>query len=331
MRSNKINYLVVGSFVLIMLVGLIVSMAMLAGRTGATDTYYAVYRNVTGVKFGTQVVYEGYPIGQVEEVIPEQDGALMRFRVIFEVQEGWRIPDDSIGKIEAPGLLSAITLSIRAGKSETALKPGTEVTGEEASDIFAMVSTVAGEIGSIAEKDIRPLIANLTPLLETINRAVGGFGDIMEGDGKILAADMVGLVGELSSRIPRIANNIEGFTDSINRSSEELSAFLTPENRQVVESVLQNLDAAAINFTQLSAELDTLIGDMDSLIVHNRDNINDSMVDVRYITDSLARRIDSINQNMEGASRNMYEFSRQIRQNPGLLLGGTPPADEAAR
>jgi len=331
MRSNKINYLVVGSFVLIMLVGLIVSMAMLAGRTGATDTYYAVYRNVTGVKFGTQVVYEGYPIGQVEEVIPEQDGALMRFRVIFEVQEGWRIPDDSVGKIEAPGLLSAITLSIRAGKSETSLKPGAEVTGEEASDIFAMVSTVAGEIGSIAEKDIRPLIANLTPLLETINRAAGGFGDIMGGDGKVLVADMVKLIGELSTRVPNIANNIEDFTDNINRSSVELSAFLTPENRQVVESVLQNLDAAAINFTELSAELDTLMGDMDSLIVHNRDNINDSLVDVRYITDSLARRIDSINQNMEGASRNMYEFSRQIRQNPGLLLGGTPPADEAAR
>ena len=37
-----------------------------------------------------------------------------------------------------------------------------------------------------------------------------------------------------------------------------------------------------------------------------------------------------MNQNLEGAARNMYEFSRQIRQNPGLLLGGTPPEDAAA-
>ncbi len=330
MRNNKINYLIVGSFVLAMAVGFIVSMAMLAGRTGATDTYYAVYRNVTGVKFGTQVVYEGYPIGQVEEVIPESDGALMRFRVVFEVQQGWRIPKDSVGKIEAPGLLSAITLSIRAGSSETALQPGAEVTGEEASDIFAMVSSVAGEIGSIAEKDIRPLIANLTPLLETINRAAGNFGDIMEGDGKTLVGDMVKLVGELSARVPRIANNIEDFTDSINRSSKELSEILTPETRMVIVDLLQNMDAAAVNFTELSSELDALIGNMDTLIARNQDNVNDSLVDIRYITDSLARRIDSINQNMEGASRNMYEFSRQIRQNPGLLLGGTPPADEAA-
>jgi phospholipid/cholesterol/gamma-HCH transport system substrate-binding protein len=28
--------------------------------------------------------------------------------------------------------------------------------------------------------------------------------------------------------------------------------------------------------------------------------------------------------NLDGASRNMSEFSRLIRQNPGLLLGGSP-------
>ena len=211
MRNSKINYLLVGSFVLAMLVGLIVSMGMLAGRTGATDAYYAIYQNVTGVKFGTQVLYEGYPIGQVEEVIPQPDGALMRFKVVFEVQQGWRIPADSIARIEAPGLLAAITLSIKAGKGETALKPGAEVIGEEAADVFAMVSSVAGEIGSIAENDIRPLLANLNPLLETINRAAAGFGDIMDGEGKILVTDMIALVGELSARVPGIADDIEQF------------------------------------------------------------------------------------------------------------------------
>jgi phospholipid/cholesterol/gamma-HCH transport system substrate-binding protein len=59
--------------------------------------------------------------------------------------------------------------------------------------------------------------------------------------------------------------------------------------------------------------------------------VEKSVVDLRYIVESIARRIDSMNQNLEGAARNMYEFSRQIRQNPGLLLGGTPPEDAAAR
>ena len=39
MNNNKVNYVIVGGFVLAMLAGLIVSLALLTGRTGATDGY----------------------------------------------------------------------------------------------------------------------------------------------------------------------------------------------------------------------------------------------------------------------------------------------------
>ncbi|MBF0335661.1 MAG: hypothetical protein HQL40_18810, partial [Alphaproteobacteria bacterium] len=35
-----------------------------------------------------------------------------------------------------------------------------------------------------------------------------------------------------------------------------------------------------------------------------------------------SRNIDSIVYNLDGMSRNMHEFSRLLRQNPGLLLSG---------
>ena len=56
MRSSKINYLMVGTFVLAMIAGLIISLAVLTGRTGATDAYHVYYSNVTGVKFGTSLL-----------------------------------------------------------------------------------------------------------------------------------------------------------------------------------------------------------------------------------------------------------------------------------
>ena len=95
MRSSKINYLVVGVFVLAMIGVLVVAVALLMGRTGAVDAYHAVYRNVTGIKFGTQVIYEGYPIGQVESVQPEERDGGMVFRVDFSITQGWKIPQDS--------------------------------------------------------------------------------------------------------------------------------------------------------------------------------------------------------------------------------------------
>ena len=57
MKSDRINYIIVGGFVILMLAGIVTSVAMLSGRTGATDTYYTSYEDVTGLKFGSQVLY----------------------------------------------------------------------------------------------------------------------------------------------------------------------------------------------------------------------------------------------------------------------------------
>jgi len=38
-----------------------------------------------------------------------------------------------------------------------------------------------------------------------------------------------------------------------------------------------------------------------------------------------------VNQNVEGTARNMYEFSREIRKNPGLLLSGGSPQEKTAK
>lgn len=322
MRSPKINYFVVGLFVIASLVGLIVSIAVLTGRTGAADSYYAIYKNVTGVKFGTQVMYEGYPIGQVEKVTPTPEKGGMRFRVDLAVAKGWRIPEDSVATIAAPGLLSAITISIEAGKSDVALKPNSQLKSQESANIFAVFSSVAGELSALAEHNVKPLLINL-------NKVVQSFGEMMDKDGKLMVQDISALVKEsaalvqdLSRRAPIIADNVQDFSERMKQNSAEVSALLTPENRARIERAIGNLDAAAKNLDELLALTRTMVTD-------NRVHVDKSLSNMRYVVESVARHVDAINQNMEGAARNMYEFSRQIRQNPGLLLGGTPPKDTA--
>ena len=336
MKSSKINYVMVGSFVLAMVVGLVVSLAVLTGRTGPINSYYAVYKNVTGVKFGTQVLYEGYPIGQVTEITPQPEDGRMRFRVDFDVTKDWRIPEDSVAQITAPGLLSAITLSIKAGEG-AALKPGSRVKEQESANVLAVFSGVAADLGELAETHIKPLIAN-------VDRTVVALGDLLEVDAQVLVGELAALVRNMAERMPRIADNVEDFTEKLDRSSDELAALMTPENRKKVAGLIANLDAAAGNLARLSADFEKTRGEIDGLlasmsttvakvgtmVADNKLDIEKSIIDIRYVVDSVARRIDSINQNMAGAARNMYEFTRQIRQNPGLLLGGRPPRDEAA-
>ena len=304
MKTSKVNYLAVGAFIIVMGVGLIVSIAMLAGRTGATDAYYAIYKNVTGLTFGSQVFYEGYPIGQVEEISPEEQKGRMVFRVDFSVTEGWRIPSDSVAQIASAGLLSAIAINIKAGLSEVPVAPGEEVLGEESADLFAAVSSVANEIGSLAEYSVKPLLKN-------IGEAVDILSKLLSEDGQSLANDSREMIGSLKTVVSDIATS--------------------------APDVMKNIEKSSANFSDLSADLQTtqatldeLIGTMNTLMTDNKSAIEESVQDLRYVVDSVARHVDSVNQNMEGTARNMYEFSRQIRQNPGLLLGGTPPKDAAA-
>ena len=308
MKGNRLNYFAVGLFVIAAIVGLVVSIAVLSGRTGATDGYFAVYRNVTGVKFGTQVMYEGYPIGQVETVTPKPEAGGMSFRVDFAVRQGWRIPDDSVATIAAPGLLSAITISIQAGASASALKPGTQIKSQEAANIFAMVSSVAGDFGVLAEQNVKPLLANL-------NNLAGEILAILDKDGKSLVRNAAAMIEDINSRIPVIAGNVQDFTDVMKKNSEEISILLSPENREKLARTIANLD-------QATRSLEQLAGLAHGVVADNRG-------DIRYTVESVTRHIEAINQNLEGAARNMLEFSRQIRQNPGLLMGGTPPKDTA--
>ena len=329
MRSNKINYLLVGTFVLAMIAGLIVALSVLTGRTGATDAYHAYYSNVTGVKFGTQVVYEGYPIGQVETVTPEPSKGGMRFRVDFEITEGWKIPKDSKVAIAAPGLLAAVTLSISAGASPDALAPGAEVTAVEGGDLFAVVSGVAEKLGGLSDNSIEPLLASVQRAVNNANKLLDNHGEALAGDLKQMINEASLLVADVSRRIPVVIDNMELIASDVKSFSGELKTAATPENRRLVEETVANLNGATKDARAAMANGDKLMTTLTDMVGKNDGDLRRAIKDARYVVESVARRIDAINENLEGMSRNMLEFSRQIRQSPGLLLNSKPVTDEA--
>ena len=315
MRSNKTNYFAVGSFVIACVVGAVVAVAMLKGHTGATDNYYAVYKNVTGVKFGTQVLYEGYPIGQVESVTPTPQEGAMVFRVDFTVQEGWSIPLDSTAGIGASGLLSAITINISAGFSGVPLEPGTEVAGREAADIFATVSSVADQISELTEGDIKPLLDN-------VNRSAKALADLLANDGQSMVAEAHAVISDVKLMTDDLVKKVPGITDNMDVASVNFVKLTDDMN-----TTRQHVDALIASANGVIKSANGVVASTDGVIGENRDDVRAAIGDLKTVTDSLARHIDSFNQNLDGTARNFYEFSRQIRQNPGSLIGGSAPRD----
>jgi len=329
MKSRKINYVVVGGFVIAMLAALTFSMAMLSGHSGDTEDYYVVYDNVSGVGFGTKVLFEGYHVGQVENITPVIEGGALHFRVDMSIIEGWHIPSDSVARKESGGLLSAVTIAISAGDNPEAIEVGEQIDAGISTSLFDVVSQVASDAGDVTR-------TGLKPLLENINKQVALLGVMLEDDIPTLLNQLSTTASVAAERAPVILADLESFIESLNATSAKVDEILNARNISLVNSSLENIEEGTGNFVAIAGDLqatstniDSMINAINEVVSGNKDNLDKTLVDLRYSMESVARHVDAISRNLEGSSRHMYEFSRQIRLNPGLLLGGKPPLDEA--
>ena len=160
MIDSRRDYMITGSFVVAMLVILVVWIAILSGGTGSTTTYWIRYQNVIGLSSGTQILFEGYPVGSIEKISPLSRAEGGGFRLDVSVDSGWSIPVDSTASVTMESLLSAFVVNIDRGGSSDMLTAGSEIPSEELPGLLAALSSVAGLVGGLVE-DLKPALASV--------------------------------------------------------------------------------------------------------------------------------------------------------------------------
>ena len=71
-----------------------------------------------------------------------------------------------------------------------------------------------------------------------------------------------------------------------------------------------------------------LVHNVDGMVVDNSENIRESFNDLHNTLDVISQNINAITYHLEGSSRNIHELSREVRENPGLLLKSSPQTEE---
>jgi len=302
MKRDNINYFYVGLLVLVALALLIATLFAITGRGGSKDPYHTYYKNVAGLGFGTAVFYQGYRIGQVEAVTPEQAGGKTRFRVDFSVNQGWQIPQASTASLMSSGLLSDVFLGLSEGPGPGLFATGSELPGREGADIFAAVSLLAGEVTSLTQMQIAPLLRKLGASVDAISERV-------------------------TASAPTLVDDSIKLLRQLNQGADSLNELLGPNNRGNVQRLLASGAAAADNAKTLSASLhetrstlDSALKQLEQTALNVGPDLQASMSDLRATLATLAQRVDSITYNLESASRHFDEFGRELRKQPNRLL-----------
>jgi len=312
MKNERINYLAVGAFVLATFGLFLGVLYKLTGARGSTDTYYAFFDNISGLNRSAPVSYEGYPMGHIAAIEPVQNHGKTRYRLTLELQQGWKLPQDSMARITAFSLLSEFVVDIRQGGSDKYLQAGDTLNGLQGGDFFSALNGVAADVSDLTAHGVKPLLDNLNHLVDSLG-------------------------GKLETRVPALLNDLKKLLAKLDNNADALKQMLGKNNQQHVSSLLKNADAASVNLLQLSgdvnktrAQLDHLLNDSSALLKDSGPELRASVTQLRAALDLVAENIDAIMHNADGTSRNMYELSRQLRQNPSLLLGTTPPRDTGA-
>lgn len=318
MNGGRRNAVLVGAFVIAMLAALVGSLVWLKGWTRDTTSYVTVFRSVSGLTVGAQVLYEGYQVGRVtgiDRLTGSETATLfgdsgeagpLRFRVDMAVKEGWPVAAGAEAGIVATGLLTAVSIDIverRTGGAEAARRA------------LDGVPVIAGRDSEGLWQKAETIIDTVTPLAEVVD-------EIVRGSLKPTFDQLRDLSVYLQATLPPLVERIDGFTAALAAAGDDVQQLTGAENRRHIEATLANLHETSAGLTRLTARLDGLAASLDALVSANRADVDQSVDSLRYAADAIARDVDAITRNAEATARNMNEFSRQIRQNPSRLLGG---------
>ena len=229
MKRDNLNYLMVGAFVAVMFVAFMILLAAVTGRSGPTDEYYVFYENVAGLKFGTGVYYEGYRVGQIEDITPESTDRGMRYKIELSVTADWKIPSDSVASVQSSGLISAITIEINEGQEATFLQPGDTINGRGQSDLFSVINQAAGDFRILSQEGILPLVKNLN---ERITQVAGEIVSFKQDD-------LSPFVQMMHRRLDEdLINKTVELLEHLDQSARNLQTILGDDNQQRVVNFL---------------------------------------------------------------------------------------------
>jgi len=194
---------IVGLFVVASLVALLIMVLIIARQEGLFQEYVeyrAIFRNVSGLKVGSEVHLAGVTVGNVKDITISPEGSiLVTFQVIQKYRD--RVRADSQASIGYMGLLGEKSLDLSAGSlNQPPIPSDGWVASVEPLDITQMLAragpglenlqkildNIAALTGSIVGKEgvLTKTIDELQEIMKKINAGKGSLG-LMVNDPKL--------------------------------------------------------------------------------------------------------------------------------------------------
>ena len=297
--ETKVNYALVGAFVLVFGVAIIAGVLWIAAggvTRKAYDPYLAYFsESVSGLNPKSPVKYRGVNVGFVEAIELDADEP-NRVRVVLAIEEGVPIRRDTVATLSSQGLTGIAFLDLEGGDpASPLLEPGEDGRppviatrpslfrrlDTQTSALVANLSETSASVNALLDEETRASLQRSVRDLETAIHAFAGRSEAMSADVARLLENAARASGALTDALQRIAK------------SAEAVALAAEQTQQTGAALQATASDATRGVRQLRGE--TL------------PELNALLVEVRAVATSLGR------------------VARELEQNPNALVLGREP------
>jgi phospholipid/cholesterol/gamma-HCH transport system substrate-binding protein len=304
--ETRAHYVAVGAFVLAVIFLGFVAVLWLgrAEFTQQAKRYYIFFLgSVAGLNKGSQVQYNGIPVGRVVDIRVDPDN-LEQIQVTVEVDTSIvDIKSDARAFLEANILNGIATIQIRGGTreaSELVPRPGRR---------YAVITAGRSELEEVK--------ASLPELVADLKAAAHSLNALLDENNRQAVSDTL--------------HNIRSITGALVEPSKQLSEFVDDANKAVAElrSFFRDLDQSYTEKGGLKDQLSQTLGDADRLAKNLADAsrqvqvlIQENRPGIRDFTHNTLNQVGDLVTDLQRFVAGMSRFAAELERNPPKLLFG---------
>ena len=307
---SKVNYTIVGLFVLLFGVAMVWFAFWLAkyGLQEDFDTYrLEMKESIAGLSIDSNVKLHGVDVGRVREIhINPQN--IETVEILVEIKQGIPIKEDMVAHTQMFGVTGLLSIEIDGGTNEAKTLVPTEEYIPLIQTKPSLLSKLTNSLGGLSEK-LENLLAQSQKLLSDHN--IETLGDILDNTEKVTARGE-----ELEDKIIVSLEEFRVSMDNINTKFTEATTDFKQmqkdfaEIKEVTVPTIDKLMETSKNFNRVTLKVEKSIDRGD----YNLKKIFEPMlVDI----DILLNQLNSMSRSLENNPSDLLFKSRKARKGPG--------------
>jgi len=297
----KVNFALVGAFVLVLGAGLIAGALWFSSGAisrRAYDTYQAyMSESVSGLNLDAPVRYRGVEVGRVRKMaLAPADSELVQ--LTLEIERGTPVKQDTVAVLRVQGLTGIAYLELSGGARDSpplVAKPG------EPHPVIRTAPSLMVRLDTA-----------ITALLTNVNRTSEGMAALLDPENRRMLKETLAQLQVLSRTFAARSAAIDSVLANAARTMDN-SARLSGEMPQLIERIQHSADG----FDRMTSAVAQAGSGANAALTGAR-------AELREAAGETLPEIRMLASELREVTGSLRRFSEQLERNPSILLYGRP-------